>query len=243
MLYFCVTLALVHRSWAVSNRIHTIYCAASAVRATQASSSAVSEYLAIVKAHRGSGSAELVAFVSLTGTKDGLPPWNALCSCNGATSGVPFSGKFTFYTQDLAPPQVPASLTAKGTFVQVVFLEGKMKYKFTGGKWNYLGFFATMADVAGGAVIGNVGTISKPDRHGSNLHWHFKDPNGFWLSGQLCSKPVQMSADGCPWQLMKITSSGGTVWVFFHSIYVSVTWKELISVKTAVVHSGNGEHS
>lgn len=196
-----------------SNRMCNACAAASAVRSTQASSSAVSEYLAIVKAHRGGGDAEQVAFVSLTGTRGGVSPSKALCSCDGATAGVPFTGKFTFYTQDLVPPQVPASLTPKkgSTFLQVVFLEGKMKYKYAGGKWSSLGFLATMADVAGGTVLGSVGTVTMPDSHGSNVHWHFKDPNGFWLSGQLCSKPVQMSADGFPWQLIKITSSGGTV--------------------------------
>lgn len=186
-------------------------CAASKLKSLNASPTAISQYLAIVKKHTGTGDADLVAFVSLTGTSGGLPPKKALCSSAGATSGVPFSGNFTFYTQDLQPPQnIPATLAPKGTFVQVVYLEGTMRYKFTAGKWYYEGFFATIRSVAGGTILGKVGNVAKPDANGSNLHWKFNDPNGFWLSGYQSALPVQMSADGCPWRLMKIITSGGT---------------------------------
>lgn len=87
--------------------------------------SAVTEYLSIVKVHRYAGDASQVAFVSLTNTLGGLPPRNELCSSTGASSTVPFSGNFTFYNQDRQPPAgLPAKLVPDANFVQVVFLEG-----------------------------------------------------------------------------------------------------------------------
>jgi hypothetical protein len=186
-------------------------CAAAAVKTAKVLSSSVMEYLAIAKVHRGSGDASQVAFVSLSGTRGGTAPRNALCTSNGATSGVPFSGTFTFYTQDLEPPQVPASLTSKGSFLQAVFLDGKVTYMFAQGRWRYVGIFATIYDVAGGVVLGRYGTVSKADRFGSKLLIKFNNPNGFWLYGQQCAKPIRMDAGGFGWQLMKITTSGGYV--------------------------------
>lgn len=183
--------------------------AATLVKSVRVSSSAIPEYLAIVKVHRGSGDASQVAFVSLTRTKGGLPPRKALCASNGATSGVPFGGTFKFYNQDREPPRMPASITPKATFVQVVFLEGKVTYKFTGGKWVYQGIFATIAEVAGGNALGKFGTATRPDRYGSKTMWQFKGPSGYWLSGQMCTRPVRMDVEGLPWQLLKITTSGG----------------------------------
>lgn len=172
--------------------------------------SAVPEYLALVKEHRGAGDAEHVAYVSLTGTTGGLPPSKALCSSEGATSGVPFAGKFTFYNQDRAPPAAvtPASIKPPGTFVQTVFFEGKRMYRFQNGKWHYIGVFATMSDVAGGKAFGKMGTSTQTDKYGSNLSWQFTGANAFSLMGYL-SKSVQMYPDGCPWQLMKITTHTG----------------------------------
>jgi hypothetical protein len=185
--------------------------AATQLKAYQMSRTAIDSYLAIVTKHSDSGDADMVAFVSLTGTKGGLAPKKALCSSEGATSGVPFSGNFTFYTQDPEPPQkIPASISPKGSFVEVVFLEGQMKYKFTGGKWHYEGFFATILDVAGGSILGKVGNVAKPASNGSNLLWKFNNPNGFWLSGYQSAAAVEVSSEDCPWRLMKIVSSGGT---------------------------------
>ena len=181
------------------------------MKSLEVSPTALSEYLAIVTKHLSSGDADYVAFVSLTATVGGLAPKKALCTHHGATAGVPFSGSFTFYNQDLEPPQnIPASIAPKGTFVEVVFVEGTMRYKFTAGKWQYEGFFATIFDVAGGNKLGKVGNVGKPNPNGSNLMWKFNNPNGFWLSGYQCAQAVQMAADDCPWRLMKITSSGGT---------------------------------
>lgn len=181
---------------------------ASPLKTVQVSPSAVASYLALVKVHRGAGDADQVAFVSLTATTGGLPPSKALCSSDGAVSGVPFGGKFTFYTQDRVPPTVPVSLTPPGTFVQTVFLTGKRMYRFHSNKWKYIGFFATMAEVAGGKALGKVGTCTKPDKYGSNLSWHFTAPNAYTLNG-YATKSVRMYADGCPWQLLKITSQAG----------------------------------
>jgi hypothetical protein len=179
--------------------------AATQLKAYQMSRTAIDSYLAIVTKHSDSGDADMVAFVSLTGTKGGLAPKKALCSSEGATSGVPF------YTQDPEPPQkIPASISPKGSFVEVVFLEGQMKYKFTGGKWHYEGFFATILDVAGGSILGKVGNVAKPASNGSNLLWKFNNPNGFWLSGYQSAAAVEVSSEDCPWRLMKIVSSGGT---------------------------------
>lgn len=177
------------------------------------STSCVSEFMAIVKIHRYAGDASQVAFVSLTGTKGGLPPREELCTSSMATADVPFEGNFTFYNQDRQPPaNLPASLTPNANFVQVVFLEGKVMYKFTkAGQWLYRGIFATIRDVAGGTVLGKFGTVKKPDAFGSKLVFQFKEPNGFTLSGQKVSRPIQLSADGFAWQLLKITSSSGTV--------------------------------
>lgn len=174
----------------------------------QVKASAVAEYLALVKSRRGSGDADHVAFVSLTGTSGGLPPRKALCTSDGATSGVPFSGKFTFYTIDRVPPTVPPAITAPGNFVQTLFLQGKSMYRFKNGKWNYIGFFATIAEVAGGPAIGKVGTCAKRDRFGSDVSWQFKAPNAHNLMGFL-TRSARMYADGCPWQLLKITSHTG----------------------------------
>ncbi|KAG0618101.1 hypothetical protein M758_4G039200 [Ceratodon purpureus] len=184
---------------------------AKAVKTAKVFSSAVIEYLAIVKVHRGAGDASQVAFVSLSGTKGGMPPRSALCTSHGSTSGIPFKGTFTFYNQDRQPPQVPASLTPKGTFLQMAFLDGKITYMFAQGRWRYVGIFATIYDVAGGVVLGKFGTVSKADRFGSKVFIKYNNPNGFWLYGQLCAKPVRMDADGFAWQLMKITTSGGVV--------------------------------
>lgn len=179
----------------------------------EVSSSAISEYLAIVTVHRYAGDAAQVAFVSLTDTEGGLPPRSELCSSRGATSSVPFQGNFTFYNQDRQPPTgIPASLVPRANFVQVVFLEGKVQYKFTrNGQWRYRGIFASIADVAGGSSLGKFGTAKEADKYGSKLFFQFKDPNGFWLAAQKVSKPIQLTADAFPWQLLKITSSGGTV--------------------------------
>lgn len=96
--------------------------------------------------------------------------------------------------------------------MQVVFLEGKVQYKFTkNGQWRHRGMFSTIADVAGGNLLGKFGTGTETDKYGSKLYFQFKDPNGFWLAGQKATKPVQITADGFPWQLLKITTSGGTV--------------------------------
>lgn len=189
------------------------FCAASPVRKVEVSTSAVSEYLAIIKVHRYAGDAAQVAFVSLTGTSGGLTPRKQLCSSDGASASVPFEGNFTFYNQDRQPPTgIPASLTPNANFVQVVFLEGKVQYKFTrNGQWRYRGIFATIADVAGGNSLGKFGTVKEADMYGSKLLFQFKDPNGFWLAGQKVSKAIQITADGLPWQLLKITTSGGTV--------------------------------
>lgn len=175
------------------------------------STSALMEYLAIAKVHRGAGDASQVAFVSLSGTQGGMPPRNELCTTYGATSGVPFKGTFTFYNQDRQPPQVAASLTPKGSFLQVSFLEGMVTYKFAQGRWQYMGIFATIFDVAGGAVLGKFGTVTKADRFGSNLFVKFNDPNGFWLYAQQCAMPVRIDADGMSWQRLKVTTSGGSV--------------------------------
>lgn len=185
-------------------------CAAAPLTTVQVLPSAVPEYLALVKEHRGAGDAEHVAYVSLTGTTGGLPPSKALCSSEGATSGVPFAGKFTFYNQDRAPPAAvtPASIKPPGTFVQTVFFEGKRMYRFQNGKWHYIGVFATMSDVAGGKAFGKMGTSTQTDKYGSNLSWQFTGANAFSLMGYL-SKSVQMYPDGCPWQLMKITTHTG----------------------------------
>lgn len=164
---------------------------------------AVAEYLALVELHRGSGDGDGVAWVSLTGTGGGLPPCKSLCTSNGATSGVPFTGKFTFYTQDSQPPQVPAALTPPGTFVQTVFLKGKIMYRFQAGKWVYIGFFANITDVAGGNYLGKSGTTT-----GGSLKFLFRGPNGFSLTGQKSSSAT-MSAESCPWQLVKITAQTG----------------------------------
>lgn len=174
------------------------------------SSSAIPEYLAIVKVRRGGGDTSQVTFVSLTGTRGGLPPRQALCTGYGSTSGVPFGGKFTFYTVDREPPQVPPSLTANGTFVQSVFCEGKISYRFTGGRWIRRGFSAKMSEVAGGSSLGQCGTVLKPDAYGSKVAFRFGSPNGFWLQGRQCTQPLKISSDGCPWQLLAITTSGGT---------------------------------
>lgn len=91
-------------------------------------------------------------------------------------------------------------------------LTGTIEYKFTQrGKWLYRGVFATIRDVAGGNALGKFGTVKEGDKFGSKLMFQFKDPNGFWLKGQKAGKPVQMTADGIPWQLLRITSTGGTV--------------------------------
>lgn len=100
-------------------------------------------------------------------------------------------------------------MTPKANFLQVVFMEGKMVYKFSAGRWRNAGIFATIRDVAGGNALGKFGTVVKPDSYGSKLFFRFNDPNGFWMWGQDCAKPVQMTADAMPWQLMKITTSGG----------------------------------
>ena len=157
-----------------------------------------------MKVHRGSGDAGEVAFVSLTGTGGGLPPSKDLCTSHGSTSGVPFTGKFTFYTQDLQPPKVPASITPPGLFVQTVFLEGKMIYKFQGGQWIYAGFFATMTDVAGGNTLGKCGTVK-----GGQMRFEFRGVTQSTISAYL-SKSAKMSTENCPWQLVKITSFTGT---------------------------------
>lgn len=183
---------------------------ASPLKSVRVSSSAIPEYLAIVKVRRGGGDTSQVTFVSLTGTRGGLPPRQALCTGYGSTSGVPFGGKFTFYTVDREPPQVPPSLTANGTFVQSVFCEGKISYRFTGGRWIRRGFSAKMSEVAGGSSLGQCGTVLKPDAYGSKVAFRFGSPNGFWLQGRQCTQPLKISSDGCPWQLLAITTSGGT---------------------------------
>jgi hypothetical protein len=170
---------------------------------TVVSASAVAEYLALVELHRGSGDGDAVAWVSMTETGGGLPPCKSLCTSNGATSGVPFTGKFTFYTQDSQPPQVPAALTPPGTFVQTVFLKGKMMYRFQVGKWVYIGFFANITDVAGGNYLGKCGTTS-----GGSLKFLFRSPNGFSITGQKSSS-LTMSPESCPWQMVKITAHTG----------------------------------
>lgn len=196
------------------------------VRSIEVASSAISEYLAIIKAHTHAGDASQVAFVSLTGTSGGLAPRIELCSSSGATSSVPYSGNFTFFTQDRQPPAgVPASLhpPTNANFVQVVFLEGKVQYKFTSkGQWVYRGIFASIADVAGGTPLGKFGTVKDADKFGSKLFFQFKDPNGFWLAAQKASKGVQITSDGFPWQLLKITSSGGTVFPVGKITYVLI---------------------
>lgn len=188
---------------------------ATAVETSQVSPTSITQYLSIVKVHRGSGDADRVAFVSLTSTSGGLPPSKALCSSNGASSGVPFTGVFRFYTQDLEPPPVPITLSVKGgTFVQSVFVQGKMHYTFSKGKWSYQGVLATITDVAGGTVLGQFGTVNQ-DKYGNKVEsktvFKFKNPNGFWLEALLCAKPVQVSKTSCPWQLFRITNSGGYV--------------------------------
>ncbi|XP_024389898.1 uncharacterized protein [Physcomitrium patens] len=181
-----------------------------AVMTVQVSTSAVSEYLAIVKKRIGGGDASLVVFVSLTGTKGGLPPRKALCTSNGATSGVPFQGTFTFFTQDQVPPRVPASLKPLANFVQVFFLEGMMQYRFdNNGRWTSQGHYSTIYDVAGGTSLGKFGTVRQSDRFGSNLMFKLINPNGFWFYAEQCAKPVRVSLMGAPWQLLQITSSGG----------------------------------
>lgn len=189
------------------------FCAALVVKSFVVATAAVSQYLAIIKIHRYAGDASQVAFVSLTGSQGGLPPREELCSSPTATADVPFAGNFTFYNQDRQPPaNLPASLTPRANFVQVVFLEGKVLYKFTKtGQWSYRGIFATIRDVAGGNNLGKFGTVKQPDAFGSKMLFQFKDPNGFWLAGQRVSRPFQMSADGFGWQLLKVTTSGGTV--------------------------------
>ncbi|KAG0578687.1 hypothetical protein KC19_4G042500 [Ceratodon purpureus] len=186
---------------------------ASVLRSFVAATSAVSQYLAIIKIHRYAGDAAQVAFVALTGTQGGLPPREELCSSPTATADVPFAGNFTFYNQDRQPPaNLPQSLTPKANFVQVVFLEGKVMYKFTkSGQWLYRGISATIRDVAGGNNLGKFGTVKKPDASGSKLLLQFTDPNGFFLLGQKVARPIQMSADGFGWQLLKVTTSGGFV--------------------------------
>jgi hypothetical protein len=188
---------------------------ATALSTSEASSTSITEYLAIVNVHRGSGDADRVAFVSLTATSGGLPPSKALCSSNGASSGVPFSGVFKFYTQDQVPPSTPVTLAVKdATFVQSLFVQGKMHYTFLNGKWSYQGVFATIRETAGGTVLGQYGTVNE-DKYGnetaSSTVFKFKNPNGFWLQAQLCAKPVQVSKTSCPWQLYRITKSGGYV--------------------------------
>lgn len=188
---------------------------ATAITTSQVSPTSIMEYLAIVNVHRGTGDADRVAFVSLTATSGGLPPSKALCSSNGASSGVPFTGVFKFYTQDLGPPvRVPVALSVQGTFVQSVFVQGKMHYTFLKGKWSYQGVLATITDVAGGTVLGQFGTVNK-DKYGNTIAsatvFKFNNPNGFWLEAQLCAKPVQVSLTGSPWQLFRVTRSGGYV--------------------------------
>ena len=179
----------------------------------QTNVNSIPAYLAIVTAHSGAGDAERIAFVAMLGVSGGMPPSKSLCSLNGATSGVPFTGVFNFYTQDEVPPQVPASLQAKGvTFVENFFVEGKMHYKFLNGKWSYLGVIATIYDITGGIVLGTYGTVNQ-DKNGNPIAartvFKFNNPNGFWFQAQLCATPVQMYQDGCPWQLYKVLSFGG----------------------------------
>lgn len=101
-------------------------------------------------------------------------------------------------------------LTPKANFMQVMFLEGKVVFKYAGGRWKYCGIYATVSDVAGGRTLGKFGTVTKADKYGSLLFLKVNDPNGFWTWAQLCAKPVQMTADAMPWQLLKITTHGGT---------------------------------
>lgn len=182
---------------------------ASPLKTVRVSTSAIPEFLAIVKRRIGGGDAAMVAFVSLTGTKGGLPPRKALCSYTGATAGVPFSGTFRFYTQDLQPPTLPQSLTPRGSFIQAFFLEGKAVYKFVGNRWVYQGMYATIFTVAGGEALGKFGTVTKPDRFSSKVLLKLNDPNGFWTYMQMSARPVRMSLEGCAWQLLRITTSGG----------------------------------
>ena len=136
---------------------HVSYiCAGKAVKTVAVVTFAVIEYLVIVTMHLGTGDASQVSFVSLSGHTEGClgPPRNALCATYGATSGVPFKGTVTFYTQDLQPPQVPASLTPKGSFLGVMFLSGKVTYMSANGRWLYMGLLATIYDVSGGVVLG-----------------------------------------------------------------------------------------
>ena len=94
--------------------------------------------------------------------------------------------------------------------VEGLFVQGQVVFRFDDNRWHLKGFIATLYNVAGGTVVGKFGTITKADKFGSVLHWEINNPNGFWLTGQLAAKPVQVSVNGAPWQLMKITSSGGT---------------------------------
>lgn len=174
----------------------------------------VNDYLAEVTSHDGTGAGDLMSFVTLTDTSGGAPPANALCEAPGhdrATTSVPFSGTFEFYNQDSQAPPVPADLTPKnGKFLQGSFCKGKVVYQFNGKSWLKRGLLATVYDVAGGNVIGKFGTITKADKYGGNLHFAFDNPS-FWVTGKLCAPPLTVSTKSCPWQLMAVTSQGGTM--------------------------------
>jgi hypothetical protein len=176
------------------------------------SNQAVPELLVEVIAHQGLGTASLLSYVVVTGTDGGIAPNASMCTSDDTSVSVPFSAMFNFYNQDTQPPaNVPKSLQPPGgQVVEGLFVQGQVVFRFDGKQWHMKGFISTLYNVAGGSVVGKFGTITKADKFGSVLHWEINNPNGFWLTGQLADNPVQVSVNGAPWQLMKITSSGGT---------------------------------
>lgn len=176
------------------------------------SNQAVPELLAQVISHQGLGTASLLSYVVVEATDGGIAPNASMCTSDDTSVSVPFSAMFHFYSQDTQPPaNVPQSLQPTGgQVVEGLFVQGQVVFRFDDNRWHLKGFIATLYNVAGGTVVGKFGTITKADKFGSVLHWEINNPNGFWLTGQLAAKPVQVSVNGAPWQLMKITSSGGT---------------------------------
>lgn len=174
------------------------------------SNTSVAEYLAEVNGHENVGDASLFSYVALTQTHGGAPPAKSLCTVDESSTGVPFSGVFVFYSQDASAPTVPQELQPKGMLLQGSFVKGKVVYRYNGKTWKQRGVISTITDVAGGTVLGKFGTIVKADGYGSNLHWQFQNPS-FWLTGKDSSKPRSYGANTYPWQLMTITTTGGTM--------------------------------
>ena len=190
----------------------TLLCHVGCVISTMETSwkTSIARYLAEVNSHQNAGDASLFSYVALTQTYGGAPPANSMCKVDESSIGIPFSGVFEFYSQDALAPPVPQELQPKGMMFQGSFVKGKVVYTYNGKTWKQRGVIATITDVAGGTVLGKFGTIVKADQYGSNLHWQFQNPN-FWLTGKVSAKPYSSGANTYPWQLMTITTTGGTL--------------------------------